>query len=397
MLLIRSAFRALPNMTAIFISHSSKDKAPALALEKRLQERGHAVFLDFDPDAGIRAGSDWEQTLYRRLRQCRVVIPLLTPHWLRSKWCFAEVVQARSAGKTLIPLKIAECDSSGVLVDIQQIDLTRDPQEGWRRLDTALREVFPWDPARPPYPGLLPFQADDAAIFFGRGPEIEATVEMLEGLRLRRGRFGPRCALLLGASGSGKSSLARAGILPRLQIRDDWLPMPPFRPREDPIGELAGGLARAYEQAHRPRDYAEVRELLTESLAGSRPDGAVLLAMTRDLALKSGRPDATVLLTLDQAEELFAAGVAEDASDCLDLLRAALERSGGRLMLLATLRSELLGAFQTHPFLVDARYPEPFAYAQITVDPVPLDRSARWYAVRPSWPGSALTTPWWSA
>jgi hypothetical protein len=71
------------------------------------------------------------------------VIPLLTPHWLRSKWCFAEVVQARSAGKTLVPVKIAECDTSGVLADIQQIDLTRDPGEGYRRRDAALREVSP--------------------------------------------------------------------------------------------------------------------------------------------------------------------------------------------------------------------------------------------------------------
>ena len=38
------------------------------------------------------------------------------------------------------------------------------------------------------------------------------------------------------------------------------------------------------------------------------------------------------------------------------------------------MRSEFLGAFQTHPFLLDPAYPEPFAYQEITVDPLPVDR-----------------------
>ena len=84
-------------MTAIFISHSSADNAAADEIKRWLEAepRNHSVFLDFDPEAGIKAGTDWEQTLYERLRTCRVVIPLLTRDWLASKWCFAEVVHAR--------------------------------------------------------------------------------------------------------------------------------------------------------------------------------------------------------------------------------------------------------------------------------------------------------------
>ena len=93
-------------MTAIFLSHSSKDSAAAGELKSWLEgePRNHSVFLDFDPEAGMKGGTDWEQTLYERLRTCRVVIPLLTQGWLSSKWCFAEVVHARSSGKAIVPL-----------------------------------------------------------------------------------------------------------------------------------------------------------------------------------------------------------------------------------------------------------------------------------------------------
>ena len=59
-------------MTAIFISHSSVDNAAAGEMKDWLEGKGHtSLFLDFDPEAGIRSGSDWEQTLYQKLRQCQ--------------------------------------------------------------------------------------------------------------------------------------------------------------------------------------------------------------------------------------------------------------------------------------------------------------------------------------
>jgi hypothetical protein len=52
-------------MTAIFISHSSADNDAALEMKARLEQKGHtSLFLDFDPEAGIRAGGDWEETLH---------------------------------------------------------------------------------------------------------------------------------------------------------------------------------------------------------------------------------------------------------------------------------------------------------------------------------------------
>jgi hypothetical protein len=56
-------------MSAIFISHSSKDHAATAAMQQWLQAEGHqSIFLDFDPADGIPAGVSWEQELYQRLR-----------------------------------------------------------------------------------------------------------------------------------------------------------------------------------------------------------------------------------------------------------------------------------------------------------------------------------------
>ena len=70
------------------------------------------------PEAGIRSGGDWEQTLYQKLRQCQAVIALLTPSWLASKWCFVELAQARAGGKAIFPIKIQDCQAGGVFSDV---------------------------------------------------------------------------------------------------------------------------------------------------------------------------------------------------------------------------------------------------------------------------------------
>src|SRR5262245_9161615 len=367
-------------MTAIFISHSSADNTAAAEMKAWLEAQGHtSLFLDFDPEAGIKGGSGWEQTLYQNLRQCQAVIALLTPTWLASKWCFAELVQARERGKAIFPVKVRPCEAGGVFSDIQHIDLTAQPDEGYRRLKIGLLErgldpldVFDWDPRRPPYPGLLAFQEVDAAIFFGRGEEILKTLETLDGLR-RQGREAARFGLLLGASGSGKSSLVRAGVIPRLKKRPaEWLPVPPFRPQIEPLDELAMALATAFVDHGRPRDWSAIRTELHAAAAQNPMAGRALLNLARELALGSHQADTTALPTIDQAEELFGYSPPEAATRFLRLLRAALEAADRRLMAVATLRSDFLGEFQNHPVLQDGKYVHYFRYQAVPVDPMPL-------------------------
>ncbi|MEB3321812.1 MAG: TIR domain-containing protein, partial [Synechococcaceae cyanobacterium] len=375
-------------MNGIFLSHSSRDDGAAREMAEWLRGRGlEALFLDFDPACGIPAGRDWEQELYHQMRRCRAVIALCSEDFLASRWCFAEVVMARMLGKGLFPVRIGPCDPPSLLKTRQMVDLTADPEEGherlWRGLITAgidPRDVFLWDVRRPPYPGLMAFQEEDAALFFGRDEAIADGLDSLGSLR----RYGGRALLLLlGASGCGKSSLALAGLVPRLRRDPEgWLVVDPFRPGSDPFRELAIGLAAAFARQGRRLEAGPLAARLDVPEAGIGGAARELRDMLEELRVLSGHRQATVLLTLDQMEELLGGAeppdgaVAPPGTRFLALLRAALEPAEGRLVVLATLRSDFLGAFQCHPALQGLRYAQlpvgpmgPEAYGQIIEGP----------------------------
>ena len=128
-------------MASIFLSHSCQDNEVAGDLSRRLKELGYdSLFLDFDPDSGIKAGRDWERELYRNLRLARAVIVLCSPHSMGSRWCFVEIAQAKALGKAIFPITISPCRVENILNDRQGIDLTvLGVDEACRRLSDSLR------------------------------------------------------------------------------------------------------------------------------------------------------------------------------------------------------------------------------------------------------------------
>ncbi len=346
-------------MSRIFISHSSRDAAAAAELRERLRGLGHrSLFLDFDPADGIPAGRDWERELYRGIRACRAVVVLCSRSSMASRWCFMEVTHARALGKELFPVRIDDCDLEGILADRQAIDLTAGAEAGYERLARGLlaagldpADAFDWDGGRPPYPGLLAFQEQDAAVFFGREAETGEGLDLLH--RIHR-LDGTRLVVILGASGTGKSSLMRAGLLPRLRRDPDrWLVIDPIRRRDDPYRELAAALGAALERAGRPRPWHELRSAL---VAPADEAAAFLLAAAHELRLASGRPDCRIVLAIDQLEELLAEGDGAVSAHFLTLIRAAVEHPDGPLVAIATLRSDFLGRLQGSPALLGLRH-----------------------------------------
>src|SRR5215470_10547349 len=89
-----------------------------------------------------------------------------------------------------------------------------------------------------PFPGLRPFEFDESHLFFGRDGQSEQLIS-----KLARTRF----LAVVGTSGSGKSSLVRAGLLPALHggfmtsAGSGWR-IAVMRPGNDPIGNLARAL-----------------------------------------------------------------------------------------------------------------------------------------------------------
>ncbi|HKH81943.1 MAG TPA: ATP-binding protein, partial [Methylovirgula sp.] len=203
-------------------------------------------------------------------------------------------------------------------------------REGLRRLKSGLEKAgldpkfFAWpptgEPDRAPYRGLQPLDAADAGIFFGREGPIIAFSDALRGLRAGA---PPRLLVILGASGAGKSSFLRAGLLPRL-ARDDanFLPLPPIRPERAALtGE--NGLLAALEAACSNRMRADLRAAIKAGAAGVRPLLAELAekAFRQTLAEDESSKPPTIVISIDQAEELFHAEGAEEGTALLELLR----------------------------------------------------------------------------
>jgi WD40 repeat protein/transcriptional regulator with XRE-family HTH domain len=155
-----------------------------------------------------------------------------------------------------------------------------------------------------PYRGLLPFGESDAEVFYGRE---RLSAELAARLAARASRGG--LVVVTGASGAGKSSLLRAGLLPILargqQVpgSDRW-PRIVMTPTKDPLAELAARLA-----AVGGPDALAVRDALAR-----RPDQAHLAVRSAVLAAAARRDDQTpasddsatrLVLIVDQFEQVF--------------------------------------------------------------------------------------------
>jgi hypothetical protein len=233
-------------MAKVFLSHSAKDSELVGAVHAHLADRHHELFLDHDPGDGIPPGADWERTLYERLQWADVLVGLVTRNYIESRWCFAEVALAKAQGRLIVPLAAEEGIVHPLLAAGQHVAYAADATRALARLVDRLAAIdagggVAWDPRRAVFPGLVAFDTDDRAMFFGRDREIR---ELVKEIRARMEQRQPRALIVFGASGSGKSSLVRAGVLPQILEDSAWWRLRPFMPGDAPLSALAEAVAR---------------------------------------------------------------------------------------------------------------------------------------------------------
>jgi hypothetical protein len=370
-------------MSAIFISHSRRDNAWAERIRDWLQDdekqreeeqRYLSFFLDIDEENGIDVGERWRDQLFEHLQLSAAVLVICSEAYASSQWCLAELGVAMAAGKLVLPVRIDASPLPKLLSETQAtalavIDLEQGSAAGWRRLQKGLEPLSwqlrqPWPPQKEPnaspLPGLDCFERKHAAVFFGQELVREKVLAAIRRLPARQSRL----LLILGASGCGKSSLLRAGVMPWLAADDRgrWIVLEPLRPEEKPFEALESALARAHQNLKQPVPTEPVRT------------AAALGQKLRRLRLAAGQQDARIVIAIDQFEELLARedgrgdGVGEEADAFLTLLAELLGQKNSQVLILATLRSDFYGLLQLHPSALHRRAGDPIPLGPMDVD-----------------------------
>ena len=327
-------------MAVLFVSHSSKDDTAIGALEEWLLGHGFTdIFIDH---SNISGGEKWAEALREASGACRVVVCFVTERWLASDECFGEFKAAWYMGKRIIPLLALDPGNASsserltkVLAEDQGLDVAPCMAENGRhlilpapaverRLEAGLRAAGalarsastrhrrPHRKLRPmPFPGLTSFGDDDAdaALFYGRSREI---VQSLEEIRTVRTKGDLRPFVILGASGAGKSSLLKAGIIPRLRREAPaWLPMRAFRPGADPLLNFADALARSLADFGKIEAPGVIRDSMFDAWSkaertngGLTPAGRAALEVALEAEAQAAPPPASARRSrrVDQAE-----------------------------------------------------------------------------------------------
>jgi energy-coupling factor transporter ATP-binding protein EcfA2 len=182
-----------------------------------------------------------------------------------------------------------------------------------------------------PYRGLLHFREEDAPFFFGRQAAIDKLANAIQ-----RQSF----VAIVGASGSGKSSIVRAGLVPRLRSdRSAGWEIVTLVPTDQPLKALARSLVALLEPA------MGVIDRLTESakLADHFRSGIISLYDIVEGVLEKQPGTNRVLIVIDQFDELYTLTSDEEARRCfLNELLAASAR-GSRVNIAITLRGDFVG------------------------------------------------------
>ncbi len=211
-----------------------------------------------------------------------------------------------------------------------------------------------------PFRGLVAFEAEHAAVFFGRERMIHEAQKRLTAAA----GSGSRFLLIVGASGSGKSSLARAGLIPRLTTPgviagvDLWRVaiMKPSDGQSGPVASLATALFAALPEIAQG-DFG-TSAILADNLRRGGPAAArpIMRAIARvgEAAQRERNADAplrvAVVLLADQLEELFAQAVSDAERTAFGEALKQLVATG-QVWCVATLRADLYELMLKQPSL----------------------------------------------
>ena len=348
--------------TRVFLSYSRSDTAWAERVRLRLTDVGLASFLD---RYGLPAGQAWQPQLEAQIAASGCVLVLCGPsgigNWQQREISLALDRQAGSANFPVIPVLLPGLEEPpvGSFLSLNTwIDLRANPDDphAWQALiagaagsavDHAEQRLLG---TVCPYRGLQAFREEDAGLFFGRAREVDALVAKVSA------RSSSNVVGVIGSSGSGKSSIILAGLIPALRrsrggSQSIWKVL-----RCTPGPEPLQSLVRLFE---RPREDASAVAMLARlnDAAALLREGRVTLneLVRQHLAESDEQGTDRLLLVVDQWEELYTQAAAEeyggrtDANRFIDIVLDAARQAP--MTLVFTVRADFYDRLIAHPRL----------------------------------------------
>ena len=362
-----------PKRFDAFLSYNSQDRAAVEELERRLRRKGLALYLEVRE---LAPGREFQPALAQALGDSKTCVMFLGPSglgpWQAEELQVAIDKRVRDRDFHVIPVLLpgSERPRRGdvahleFLINASWVEFLKslDDEKEFQRLVWGITGKKGAEAVEPQYEGVCPyrgleaFRLLDAKFFFGRENLTGWLVSALR--REVRAEQGVRFLGVLGPSGSGKSSVVLAGLVPSLMEgaiagSERW-PVAIMRPGNDPLKSLTEKVVPLLRKEVRPdsslSESREQQELLTD-LRADREEATTEL--DRYVGLKfSGEPDdRRLLIVVDQFEEVFTYRPQDDqarerfekvrASFFANLLNAA-ATPGGRVVVVLTMRSDFL-------------------------------------------------------
>ena len=346
----------------VFVSYSRLDSEFVNRLHSDLQQRGISIWID---QLGLVPGTqDWDEAIRKAIRSARAVLYIASPNARQSRYSRDELEVAEMYGRVVCPVwalgdddkrmdsfplgwgAVQGIDARGARYDAAVDEIVRileEPSEthpGWQAAKAKTLETRAV--LRNPYKGLHSFTNQDVDDFFGRE---QLTTKLVKALGAQLRASAPRLLAIVGASGSGKSSVVMAGVLPRLQQgelpnSEKWVYLPRMVPGTAPIENLAIVLSSALGQG-------SIAAIQTDV---SDPNARGLHQRAKQLVSGSDR---RVVLFVDQFEELFTA--TKDPAlvqQLITLLDTACREPDGPTIVVLTMRADFYDRLMVQPALV---------------------------------------------
>ncbi|MEO1166415.1 MAG: protein kinase, partial [Chloroflexota bacterium] len=323
----------LQEPSSIFVSYSRDDEDFAQKLSRDLRSAGHTVWLD---KSDIRGGEEWIKSITSGIANAYAFISIMSDSAQESRWVQREFLQAEEDGKPIFPVTASETNIPIYMKERHVLALYED-YEG--NLETLLTELPDPPPVlnyamtqesivdlENPYKGLQAFQEYDSANFFGRDDLTKQLVERLsEKVELQR------FLAVIGPSGSGKSSVVKAGLLPALRKgavdnSDEWFYVEMF-PGTQPFEELEAALLHV------------ATESVPNLMDTLQSDARGLVRAVKQILPREG--DSELLIVIDQFEEIFTLVEDEEQRQLFlyNLYQAVIDERS-RIRLVVTLRAD---------------------------------------------------------